>query len=355
MLFVCLIDLIVSISIIWIASRRSLEGALPCAAFAFTLLPPDAQLSLGFFQLTPQRVVILTLVVLYWVLPKRGGSNSTTRLALRGLIVLNILWSLVSIGNSIVPVMSIKKLLSQGMEYYLVYVVCSKTITQVRTIHKMLIAMVAAVVVCSLFGAVEVYGGWSVMQMLPSVQHVFGTSGGIAVDTERGVRVSSTFEHPILFGAALAMAITMAVYLQTIAKSRAQRLCLWTAVCLMFVNIYKTGSRGPWLALGMGLVIMFVLGQYRMRRTVLLFAFLITVALVLRPGVADSVLGIYRNSLDPNTAEYSSYQYRYALTHAAVDLLAKNPSRAVWGYGLESFYSLHLKGDFGGQMNEFLS
>jgi O-antigen ligase len=52
---------------------------------------------------------------------------------------------------------------------------------------------------------------------------------------------------------------------------------------------------------------------------------------------------------------YASYEYRYALKDAAIAALSRDLSRATWGFGLESFYSLQLKGNFGGKEHVFLS
>ncbi|MCU1330867.1 MAG: O-antigen ligase protein, partial [Bryobacterales bacterium] len=51
-----------------------------------------------------------------------------------------------------------------------------------------------------------------------------------------------------------------------------------------------------------------------------------------------------------------SYAYRYALQTAAVKRLMQQPTtRAVWGYGLESFYDVHLEGPLLGEPHDFLS
>jgi hypothetical protein len=352
MLLICVIDLILIAALIRIHSKKGLEGALPFATFGIVLLPTTAIISLGPVTISPQRIIILVLVSLYAIRPPKGKKTHALSLAI--LMGLNLGWNLLSAFNSVVLDVSIKKALSQVADYYLLYFVYVKAISKTQTIHKILMATVAAIAVCSVFGAIEAYQGWTVMSLFPSVQQMFGTTGGMAFDADRGLRAQSTFPHPILFGAALAMGITVAIYLLTLPNNKHRRF-LWLAIFLMFANIYKTISRGPWMAVGAGLFLMAVFGWRQMRKPLSVILTLIVAVLVIRPGVWDSVAGIYYNSLDSNTVLYASYEYRYALRDAAIAALSRDSSRALWGYGPESFYSLHLRGNFGGKEHVFLS
>jgi hypothetical protein len=305
------------------------------------------------FTLTPQRLIIITLALAYLLLSRQRQAKKS---GLELFIALNILWCMVSTGASIEPIASLKKLLGQVFEYYVIYFIYVRSISSIQTIRKVLTALVIAMSICSVFGAIEAYRGWSVMQLFPPVQHTFGIIGaGVYIDAERGVRVLSTFDHAILFGAALVMGITMTFYLLAVERNRTKRLFWWLATILMVLNMYKTVSRGPWLAAGVGLVLMFVFGSRKLRKPLLVVAVLVVAVLVSWSGVRDSIVGIYRNTFDSNTYEGSSYAYRYGLTNAAMGTLGKNVFRALWGYGPDSFSLLHLKGDLGGQPHEFLS
>jgi hypothetical protein len=353
MLIIYLIDIVLIIGLLRIGLNKDIERALPFATFGLVLLPTTAIISLGPVTISPQRIIILALALLYVMrAPKSKARHAQGLVILMGL---NLGWSLISAINSVVPDVSMKKALSQVADYYLLYFIYVKSISKTQTIHKILMAMVAAMAVCSIFGAIEAYQGWTVMELFPSVEQMFGTSGGMAFDADRGLRAQSTFPHPILFGAALAMGITVAVYLMTVTNNKQHKRLLWLTILLMFVNIYKTISRGPWMAVGVGLILMGVLGWRQLRRPMRVILCLVVAVLVIRPGVWDSVAGIYYNSLDSNTVLYASYQYRYALRDAAIGALSHDSGRALWGYGPESFYSLHLKGVFGNKEHVFLS
>jgi hypothetical protein len=347
---VIIIDLIVIIGLCRLALRSGLEAALPFASFMFILVPIESSIPLGLFELTTQRLIIGLLLILYLT-----GNNVTERqirlpMPLKFLILLHVCWCLVSTANSIVPLMSIKKSVSIIVEYYALYFIYWRTISKTETIHKILFAIVVAMIVCSVFGVFEAYGASNVLTFFPKAGHHFFT-----MEMEREVRVQSTFDHPILFGAALAMAIVIALYLVTVMQKSWQIILLWLGVILMAFNSYKTSSRGPWLDVILGCLLLVLFARGKLRKNILIIAMLAVVAMVVRPGIWATVVGIYDNSFDMNTSTGTSYEYRYALQHAVTSKLLQTPTRALWGYGLESFYDLQIEDDFLGKPHLFLS
>jgi hypothetical protein len=353
MFLIFVIDFVVVGGLCAIAFSRGLERALPFAAFMMVFLPIECRIPLWAFELTTHRLIIVVLGVLYFAL-ERGGTRGVPNrtLPLKWIICAHVTWCLISTAASIVPMMSVKKLLSIVFEYYLLYFVFWKTVSHVKTIHRILFAMVLAIIVCSVFGAFEAYGGLQVISLLPSVEHRFSSLLG---DADRVVRVQSTFDHAILFGAALAMAIMLDLYLLDGARKSWQKVLLWSGLLLMFLNIYKTSSRGPWLDVIFGFVILVFLGGKGVRKRILLMGALSIVVMVIRPGIWHTIEGIYENTMNDNTDTGTSYEYRYALPRVAVKTVLRTPGRALWGFGLESFFEAGVEGDFLGKPHKFLS
>ena len=348
---VIVIDLIAIIVLLSLAySRDGLERALPFATFLIVLVPIESLLPMGFFTLTTHRLVIGVLAVLYLI--RGNGSQSTAeKLPLKILLFIHVMWSLVATMNSIVPVMSIKKLISVVLEYYLLYFIFYKTITKTETIQKILSAIVLAMIVCSVVGTFEAYRGWNVLEYFPAVGHHFDTGTG----GDREIRAHSTFDHAILFGAALAVAITVALYLLSVVKRPSHTVLLWVGLMLMFLNIYKTSSRGPWIDVILGCALLLIFGQKQTRRALLYLTLLSVAVCIVRPGVWSTIDGIYESTFGSD-ATGSSYRYRYALQDAATKRLLAAPSaRTVWGYGPESFYDVHLEGSLDGKPHRFQS
>lgn len=323
-----------------IALTRGLESALPTAAFMLVFLPIECKLSLGFADLTVHRLIVIVLWVVYLTRGKKASASSP--LPMKGLLLVHISWCLVSTALAIDPVASFKKLLSIGFEYNLLYFLYFKVISQKETIYKILRAIVLALVVCSIFGCFETYRGWSLLSLFPTVIHRF--DGDVDVGGE--LRITSTFDHAILYGAALAMACVIALHLLTLVRRPGQKTMLWIAICLMSFNLYKTGSRGPWLDMVFGGVLLCFMGGRGSRKNLAVIAVLACAVMIFRPGVTETIVGLYDNTMDTDNAKGASYQYRYALQDAAYKAVTRSVERTIVGYGLESFYDAGVEGRF---------
>ncbi len=358
MVLILIIDAVVVAVLFYIALNKGVEEALPFFVFACVLLPTTARLNAGLFQLSPQRVALITLLVLTFLLGGRsGGERQGAGVPLKWLMAVQVVWALISTANSIVPVMSIKKLFSEVVEYYLLYLILARTVTSVRTIYRILYSMVAALLVCSIFGVLRAYAGWNVMSLFPEpgvsrIDEALGIGGG------EGGRIASTFPHAILFGAALALGLTIPLHLAKRADSQAKRMFIWVAIVLMFWNIYKSFSRGPWLGLILAFIILLVFERTRVRKYIATTALLAVLVMVVRPGVYTSIKNLYGATIvtsNFNDVKGMSFEYRFELRRVAQAALAKSFSRELWGYGMESFFYLNLQGELAGHAFPFLS
>src|SRR5258708_17530128 len=181
MWLIYVIDIVAVAVLVAIAVRRGVEQVLPAAAFILVLIPRDAALALlCLFDLTSQRVVLLALIVLYFLFPAKDPRSSRFDTPLKWLIIAHIVWCLISTAISIVPLMSLKKMISEVFEYYLLYYIFFRTIRDVRTINRILFGIVIVIIVSSVFGAIDVYRDWSLMQWFPAVVRHFDAMYAIA-------------------------------------------------------------------------------------------------------------------------------------------------------------------------------
>lgn len=348
------IDAVAVLILLFVGLRRGVEHALPYAAFIFVLMSRDAAIPLpGLFDLTTQRIVLAVLAVLYIAKRPKQPTDRTIRTPLKWLLVAHILWCFVSTANSIDPMMSLKKMATIVFEYYLLYFIFYRSITDVRTINKIFLGIVAAIIAASTFGAVEAYNDWTVMEWFPATSHNFVSAVG--PESGRDARVTSTFAHAILFGAGLNMGIVLCLYLIKIAQSSATKVFLWCGLLLMFLNIYKTSSRGPWLGLILSLAILLVWDRGRVRKYLIVIGILTAAVCVVRPGVWETIANLYIASFDPESPVGSSYEYRYVLRELVQKAVAVDFKHMLWGYGMESFFFLRLEGELYGKPYTFLS
>jgi len=337
MLLILAINAVIVVVLVGIATRKGLEAALPFFAFVVTLLPDECRIQVPGLSLYAHRVALIVLTILFIKARKKTKGRT---LPLKRLIVLHIVWAVASTLASIVVVTSFKQLLAQVAEYYLLYYIVVMTITDVRTLSKICYAMIAAMAVCSVFGLLEIYQHWSVLSLFPAeLQIDYGTGGVFYSEMfDRGIRARSTFPHPILFGGALAMVIPLVFYLLTTSsKGWSRKIFLNVSMFLMFWALYKTSSRGPWLATGFALFILTAAAESRIRKRVLAVVVLAGLILVLRPGIADTLVNIYTATFDPNSMMGSSFQYRPVLYNTVKETLNDSPVRALLGFGLGSF------------------
>lgn len=345
---VIVIDLIVVLALIGITASKGLERALPFFIFVAVLLPEESIIPLPGLTLPTRRLGSALLILLFVIFPPpKSAVPGGQPVPLKVVIGLQLLCTAISAALSVVPVISLKQMLAALLEYYLLFFILTRTITTMETVHRIMKAMAYAVIVACAFGAYEAYTGISVVFLFPSLAHRFGTPGEV-LDTARGIRVISTFGNPELFGAGIAFVTVEILYLLSVERKTAQKVILWIGLLLAFLNIFKTGSRGPWMALAMGLGLQFILGKSSTRRTLVFLAGLTTLVLIVRPGIREQLYNMYAGTVttDPDSPLASSYQYRFALIKVGERALAKQVVRQVFGFGLESFYYLDLTGPF---------
>jgi hypothetical protein len=334
------IDLVVVLSLIR-AARQRLENTLPVFCFILVLAPLESRLVIpGAFDLSTERVAMLTLLGLFLA---RGRERNKRSIPLKYIMLLHVTWALCSTIYSLSVATSVKQLIAQVVEYYLLYYMFLRIVSDVRTIYRILHAMTLAMGLCCLVGVVEAYALWSVLSIFPSeLWTTYGRNDPLCLEWGRGLRIRSTFQHPILFGDALAMMFPIALYLLSIWRQRRQRVVLWAIIGLMFWALYKTGSRGPWVAGAASCGLLFLLVPNRVRKYVLATATLSLIAVLARPGIWNSILNLYQSTQDSTTIAGASYEYRSALMEAVKDAVAQSPGRALFGYGFGTFRELGL-------------
>jgi DNA integrity scanning protein DisA with diadenylate cyclase activity len=349
MALVLFLQLVNAISII-VAGRRRLENALPVFCFFLVLMPLESKLVIpGLFDFNTMRLSLATLLVMYCVKPKPVRRE---KIPLKVLMILHIVWAVLSTMYSLLVITSVKQLLSQVLEFYLMFFLLVRLITEIETIYKMLYAMILAIGICCILSIGEVTASWTILRLFPSSNWITYNGGLDPLYSElgRGLRVRATFPHPILFGDALAMTIPIAFYLQGNWAKGKRRFIIWAIIILMFWSIYKTQSRGPWLATGMCSIMLFMMIRKGVRKYLLTTALLALTVLLARPGIWQSVYDLYQASTDPTQPVGTSYLYRHALSEAISRAVQKSPERMLFGYGLGTFRELGLDIDFLGEV-----
>jgi hypothetical protein len=344
MILILLINLVVIASLISRGGRR-LEVALPLFCFYLVLIPIESKIVIpGLFDLSTERIAMITMLTLFFMQRPRGYRGLAP---MKHLMWLHIAWAISSTVYSISVVTSVKQLIGQVVEYYLLYFLLLRTISSVETVYKIVYSMMLAMSVCCVFGVIEAYARWSILSIFPSNLWIFyGGPGPLFIEWGRGLRIRSTFPHPILFGDALAMSIPLTLFLLSSPKMRSRKYLLWVSLILMLWAIYKTSSRGPWLAVGLSSLLLFILVHNKVRKYLTILVVLSMVVLIARPGIWETVTNLYEATQDSTNPSGASYEYRNALTNAITGAVRKDVTRSLLGYGLGTFREKGLDIDF---------
>src|SRR2546425_4561982 len=101
MALIYLIDFAAIALLVAVAFYKGVEQALPFLAFFMVLIPNESKIPLpGLFDLTTQRLVLVTVAALYFLLGERNAQTGRTpRTSLKNLIAAHIDWSLITTPN----------------------------------------------------------------------------------------------------------------------------------------------------------------------------------------------------------------------------------------------------------------
>jgi hypothetical protein len=354
MILVYLVHVIVALILIKKAYSKGLSEALPFFCMVMILGPGGAQIRIPeFFDISLQRTAVIIMFFLFILL--RGSKNAFVNRDLKivqYLIIIAILWQLLSNSNSIVPIISFKRMLAYILEYYVVYFILVNSIDDLRNVYRILSSFVIAMTIACVFGLIELYSGWTPGDMFP---HEIGRFELMKMGSMSArMRIHSVFPHAILFGGAIAITVPMAFHLLRVYNRRWHKTLLWISIVIMMFCLYKTGSRGPWLALFLSIVLLFLFHR-QSRKYVIIFFTITCFTLIIRPGVWKTLEARIYSTLDPTTPLGSSYEYRFVLYRLVGEKVSKDLSRMIYGYGQDSFYYLELETEFDGRIYKFLS
>ncbi len=344
------------------AGTRGTAKALPLFTFLVILMPIRAAINLGsLFDLNMQRLLVVLLVVIYLkdresLKDEEGRDLGWLDIPFVKLMLVNFAVMAVSTIFSVNWVVSLKTLLMHATEYYLIYVIFCETITTTEDVESVFNAIYAATVVLALLALVESYVDWNPANYLPNEGGRFLREGGLDIDSDRGYRLKSVFPVSHLLGAAMVLGMTFTCYILSRKDDPGWKATLsWVLLLVMGLCLYKTSTRGPWLAIVVSFAFLLIVSSPRIKRTVAIFGVLTGLLLLVRRGVYLTIERIVISSFDTNTSIGSSYEYRYALVDLARDVLSRDHLRTLFGYGPETFFYLHLKREFLGMQYTFLS
>lgn len=212
---------------------------------------------------------------------------------------------------------SINVLILRWLKNIILFMVVSEFCVVQERCDKAIFAFLSSAGILALDGLFQKFIGFDVFWQRP------------LVDVGRGLwGITATFQHYNSFGFFLAVAILLSVslLLKKDLKSHLKRF-LFVLILLLCQCFYWTYSRGSWVSLILGMLLMLVIS--RRFFTVIIFFGILAAGLFFVPGAKDRFLFVFQIGGD---------QGRYAMWKAAFQMIRENP---FLGHGLGT-YLKHL-------------
>ena len=308
---------------LWVLLRRDFIKGFAYGVFLCVLMPTYLRISLpgGLPQLTIQRLVLISMFV-FWL----GRTSERRPVAETPLLPQLCFWAAVSFVSllltSITFSTSFKRFLDFVVEIYLFYLLLSTSLRNADDAFLILRAAWLGVSLVAVLAVLERYTG---------VNPVYWLSG-----EEFGGRhdIVATYQHRILLGAGMAMALPLAFgFFGSTYAGAPRRLYLWASIALIIAASYFAQSRGPWIAAILAATTLIFSATRFIRNKVLLLGVLALLALVLRPGVWETLSDRVSSSADSQTFKGGTLQYRLELWKVAWAQVTKSPQTFFFGYG----------------------
>ena len=318
------------------ATRAGLAEGFPTAVFWLILLPRHLRIehSTQLPELTAHRIILLILLFRWAqsprvVIPRSGN--------LTGVLVISLLSHGISDVFSITPGPSGKDFVVFALETCAFYALAASALTATADRYVALRAATFALFIVAAIALLERYAGVN----LPLV--------ALSSFSYNGDGIQSTFPHRILLGFAMAMGTPLALLLLDRAKRKARRIFCWLALFALIAACFLADSRGGWIGMALGGFLSFIIGSRRTKRRCAAILMLAALALLVRPGIRETISGRAKDTMAEDSYKGASYQYRWRLWSVAFSEIAKSPERLLFGYGGLSTESMDLSQYFPAQ------
>ncbi len=241
---------------------------------------------------------------------------------LKSALVLYALVNLLPMIFTIDLMMSIKSYLSFTIEIVLFYFVIASSIDSREDARRIVFSCTAALLTVGIISLTERFTHFNpVDAFMP----------GYVRKPLYANDILSTFPHRILLGTAMAMGWPLALAFAQAEKAR--RWAWWIGIGVLLLSCYFSFSRGPWIAAMFAGVAMFLFAGSAVRRQTSMIVILIFIALVMRPGVWETLSASAHDTANTDSFKGQTYQYRWELWGIAWRKISQSATRILFGFG----------------------
>jgi O-antigen ligase len=326
----CTVALLVPL---WYLLSRDFTKGLAYAVFLCVSMPTVLRIQMpgSLPQLTIYRLALI-VVFLFWLRHR----DSARKLSTAPLFGLFFFWAAANLTSLLCTtgdfVTSLKRYLDFVVEAALFFFLLATSLRSREDAFRILRAAWLGVTLVAALAFVEKYTAFNPVNYLVS-------AGAPDADLDQGYTgfrgdVTATYQHRILLGTGMAMGWSLALaLLQTAGDRPRRRMWLWLSVCLLLAGCYFGNSRGPWLAAALAGGVLALLAGAAVRRKLAVVLVVALAALVLKPGVLQSLTGSVTVTMDDQSFKGGTFRYRLELWKVAWAVISQEPVSLLFGCG----------------------
>lgn len=330
------IILIIAISSINIYQYKKKYFNGVCFAIFFLIVSPE-NLAISFSAALPtislQRIILVIMFIMWLKNIKLNNNIIIPYIKIFNLIIICLGISTLLSDNLLV---SFKRYLYYIFEYYILYIIIASFIDNIDKIYIILKYIIFALFFVAILGVTQRYIGFNprllfgqsleTYEFMPDHTRQFSKT------------VTSTFPHRILFGIAMGILLINALFMLDKEKKKKIKLVYWISSFTGAAALYFSQSRGPWLAFCISCIFIYIFFYKPMIKKITLIGILTAVALLIRPGVYQTIAEMGKNTLNPNSVKGSSYRWRFQVFNTAYTKIVEDADVLIFlfGYGAGS-------------------
>lgn len=307
---------------LWVRMRKDFVSGLSYAIVVVVAATPLIRIQTpGLLpEITLHRAILMSLLF-GWMM--RPPAIPTRDAPLRRRIVFWIVVATISLVGTSDLSISIKRYLDYVLDIFAFYLIVATSLRGRDDAIRLLKSACLGLAIVAVLAVLEKYTRINVVDRF------------VSPDPEAMMTrdVRSTYRHRILLGTGMAMGLPLALAVVRNATSRFVRMGAWITAAAMISSCYFAQSRGPWLACGLGVFTIFIMGSGALRKPIIIFALLAALTLLARPGVLGTLSGFASSTKDPDSLKGGTYRYRLELWRVAAHGVSQSPWSFLFGCG----------------------
>jgi len=335
MIIVNYLSIFVVVIIILHFFNKDYFKGLSASLFFLVILPQNMtiEFNLSLPALTIHRIILIIMIIAWS--RNKDIDHRIKNIPFISIFIIMTYSLFVSTALSSNLLVSGKRFLYFLVENLIFFLILTTSIRDKNELIKISITIAVSLAIVAILGWIEKYSGFNPTSLLPAKTD-YAFREGMVRGQDSGV--TATYGHRILFGVAMSVSIVYNLFLPFVMKTKFQKYICWLFVFLSIAALYYSESRGPWLSIAIAIIFSFIFLMKFMFKKIILFSVLVCVLLVARPGVYETITGLFSSTLNASSIKGSSFRWRFSILDLAIQQITDTDTlpKFLFGFGVGS-------------------